>query len=86
MSALAQKFTDSTATILINGDWYTATDSMQIYNPFDNSPIAEVACADDELAIKAIASAKAAFEKHRHQTSAERAAILEGAAKLITKR
>ncbi len=86
MSALAKKNTESTATILINGEWYAATNSMEIFNPFDNSQIAQVACTDDQLAIKAIESAKAAFEQNKHQTSYERAAILEGAANLITAR
>ena len=90
MSALAKKINESTAestaTILINGEWYTAKNSMEIFNPFDNCQIAHVACADDELAIKAIESAKAAFEQNKHQASCERAAILEGAANLITVR
>jgi glyceraldehyde-3-phosphate dehydrogenase (NADP+) len=86
MSALAKKINDSTATILINGQWHAAANHMQIFNPFDNSQIGEVACADDELAIKAIESAKTAFETNKHQASCERAAMLEGAANLITDR
>lgn len=86
MSALAKKLTDSTATILIDGEWYAAKNSMEIINSFDNSQIAQVSCADDELAVKAIKSAKAAFAKYRHQASSKRSAILKGAANLITLR
>ena len=86
MSALAKKLNDSAATILLNGEWHTAQNSMKIINPFDNSQIAQVDCADDELALKAIKSAKIAFEQNKHQASVERTAILEGAANLITAR
>lgn len=86
MSALAKKLHEPTATILINGEWLTATNNMVIANPFDGSQIAQVSCADNDLAVKAISSAKAAFEINKHQASAERAAILEKAANLITAR
>jgi len=74
------------SSILIDGEWIKATQTMQILNPFDNQQIAEVSCADDSHVSDAVASAKKAFETNKHLPSIERAKVLRGAAALIQER
>ena len=97
MPALATKFDDNMTasctglkresnTILINGDWIGAKQTMTIINSFDNSVIGEVSCADNEHVALAIQSAKNAFKLNQHQPSHERAAILKTAAQMVLAR
>lgn len=98
MSALAEKLESqaiaaltvskamTSNTILINGDWISAEQTMHITNSFDESVIATVSCATNEHVKQAIASATQAFKSNRHQPSSERAAWLKSAAAKIATR
>ncbi|QPG60555.2 aldehyde dehydrogenase family protein [Shewanella eurypsychrophilus] len=88
MNSLAHKKSVdlSDATLFIDGQWLSCDKNMQIVNPFDHSVLANVACADEAHVSLAVASAKRAFETYKHQGSGERAAVLRGAADLITER
>ncbi|WOH37479.1 aldehyde dehydrogenase family protein [Thalassotalea fonticola] len=97
MPALATKFKDNMIavhtgskrdknTILINGDWIGAKQTMTIINSFDNSVISEVSCANNDHVEQAIQSAKQAFKLNQYQPSHERAAILKGAAQKVLAR
>ncbi len=99
MQALATKYDQSSLdqqpksiaamtsnTILINGDWVGASQTMQIINSFDNSVIAEIGCADNSHVAQAIISARQAFKQNQFIASHQRAAFLKSAANKITDR
>ncbi len=86
MSALAEKQLNSAASILINGDWLTAEQTMDVLNPFNQQAIGQVSCADNSHVTLAVSAAKKAFEKNRHQASCQRAKVLRGAANLMAER
>jgi len=85
-SALTKQDPGLAASILINGDWLTASQTMDILNPFNQQKLATIACADDQYVAQAVAAAKKAFTKNRHQPSVERAQVLKGAATLMGER
>ncbi|WNC71345.1 aldehyde dehydrogenase family protein [Thalassotalea psychrophila] len=97
MPALATKLNDSLTvssdseqnsnnTILINGDWIGAKQTMSIINSFDNSIISEVSCANNDHVDQAIQSARQAFKRNQYQPSHQRADILKGAAQKVLAR
>ncbi|NRA83864.1 MAG: aldehyde dehydrogenase family protein [Gammaproteobacteria bacterium] len=70
-------------TILINGVWQKSSVTMQVTNPYDNSVLATVSCANTDHVTQAISSAKKAFDLYKFQSSAVRSAKLRTAANLI---
>lgn len=84
--ASQQVTSEGAKTILIDGQWQDAANTMQVLNPFDGSALATVSCADTSHVALAVASAKRAFDANRHQSSAERSAVLRKAAGLINER
>ena len=70
-------------SILINGVWHDSANTMPVMNPFNNAPLAEVACATQEHAEQAITSAVAGFAESKQLSAAQRADILLSTAKLV---
>ena len=69
----------------INGQWVSANsgETLEVCNPFNNSPIGTIPKAGQAETHAAIAAAQKAFESWRQKTAQERCAILHRWAELI---
>lgn len=70
----------------VDGQWLHTDQTMEVINKFTGEPFATVPLADHALTLRAIASAKKAFQTFRKTPAHQRSAILDKAVALIASR
>jgi len=72
--------------LFIDGKKVESDSYMELYSPYSEEKIAEIAMADTEMVKRAIAAAEKAFDKIANMPSYERASILERVTQLLSER
>ena len=72
--------------LFIDGKKVESDSYVELYSPYSEEKIAEIAMADTEMVKRAIAAAEKAFDKISSMPSYERASILERVTKLLSER
>jgi len=70
-------------TLLIDGQWQGGAVSMSVHNPYDNSPLCDVACAEPSHVALAIAGAKCGLDRSRKLPTRLRADLLRQVAETV---